>query len=297
MLVCLQEEDGTLCELEGKLLQVHVKAAEGAHGRCLRALTPLQRGACLVDPDAANALHICMRPEELITTWTGLQAYMGTCFLVFAKHARVPLTPSLETEVQALVEAHGASWQLAYLDAVVEDEHGVCTHLMQGIDAFSPSVLECVMWRLRPLDLLYFAIVHKRSVDRGGAAGVRETWTRLVLFMFWAFGDETRGVLLHKVICKANTTNASWEAYRRGETPTASAANAVCWSNDSEHGLRLLREVDADEELTIDYGDYALPTPERLSRENLEQSHSADFRKVLVAVAEWIAPELASQMR
>ena len=295
MLVCVRKEDGTLCELQGTPLQLHVEAAEGAHGKCLRALTPLERGAYLVDLDAANALHICMEEQELVTTWIRLQTYMGACCCAFAEQARVPLTPSLNTEVQALMRAHDVLWQLAYLDAEVQDEHGVCMDLMQGIDAFSPSVLECVMWRLRPLDLLYFAIVHKLSVDRGGAAGVREMWTRLVLFMFWAFGDETRGVLLHKAICKANTTDASWEAYRRGETPPASTANAQYWSTPSEHGLCLLRDVDANEELTIDYGEYALPMEERLGER--KKHMSPEMVAILLAVAQWISPELEQKIK
>jgi hypothetical protein len=295
MLVYFQEEDGTLCELQGKRLQLHVEAAEGAHGKCLRALTPLRRGACLVDFDAANALHICMEQEELVTTWIRLQAYMGACCRTFAEQGLVPMTPSLNTEVQAFMGAHDVLWQLAYLDAEVQDEHGVCRDLMQGIDAFSPSVLECVMWRLRPLDLLYFAIVHKLSVDRGGAAGVREMWTRLVLFMFWPFGDETRGVLLHKAICKANTTDASWEAYRRGETPPASTANAVYLSEPGKHILRLLRDVDANEEITIDYGEYALPMEERLGER--KKHMSPEFVAILLAVAQWISPELEEKIK
>ena len=295
MLVYFQEEDGTLCERQGKRLQLHVEAAEGAHGKCLRALTPLERGACLVDIDAADALHIFMEPKKLVTTWLRLQEHLGACCSAFAQQARVPLTPALNTEVLEHMRAHDVLWQLAYLDAEVQDEHGVCRDLMQGIDAFSPSVLECVMWRLRPLDLLYFAIVHQLSVDRGGAAGVREMWTRLVLFMFWPFGDETRGVLLHKAICKANTTDASWEAYRRGETPPASTANAQYWSTPSEHGLCLLRDVHANEEITIDYGEYALHMEERLGAR--KKHMSPEFVAILLAVAQWISPELAEKIK
>ena len=295
MLVYFQEEDGTLCELQGKRLQLHVEAAEGAHGKCLRALTPLERGACLVDIDAADALHIFMEPKKLVTTWLRLQEHLGACCSAFAQQARVPLTPALNTEVLEHMRAHDVSWQLVYLDAEVPDEHGVCMHLMQGIDPFSPSVLECVMWRLKPLDLLYFAILHKLSVNRGGAAEVRQMWTQLVLFMFWPFGNLTRGVLLHKAICKANTTDASWEAYRRGETPPASTANAAYISEPGKHILRLLRDVDANEELTIDYGEYALPMQERLGER--KKHMSPEFVAILLAVAQWISPELAEKIK
>ena len=114
MLVYFQEEDGTLCERQGKRLQLHVEAAEGAHGKCLRALTPLERGACLVDIDAADALHIFMEPKKLVTTWLRLQEHLGACCSAFAQQARVPLTPALNTEVLEHMRAHDVSWQLVY---------------------------------------------------------------------------------------------------------------------------------------------------------------------------------------
>jgi hypothetical protein len=83
---------------------------------------------------------------------------------------------------------------------------------------------------------------------------------------------------------------------RRGETPPASTANARYWSNPSEHGLCLLRDVDAAEEITIDYGEcYVLPMQERLGE--WKKSMSPEFMKLLLAVARWISPDLEKKIR
>jgi hypothetical protein len=123
---------------------------------------------------------------------------------------------------------------------------------------------------------------------------VGEMWTRLVFLMFWPFGND-ECILMHKVICQANTTDKSWEAFLHGKTTPASTANAMYWSNATQHGLRLLQDVHPNGEITIDYGEYALPMEERLSER--KKHMSPEIVAILLAVARWISPKLEEKIK
>ena len=103
--------------------------------------------------------------------------------------------------------------------------------------------------------------------------------------------------MLHKYICMTNTTDECWEGYQDDTEMNASlvsSANACYWSNDDEHGLFLLEDVDEKAEITVDYGQYVMPVEKQLVTR--KRCMSADLLRLLLVVSSQISPLLAQKI-
>jgi hypothetical protein len=286
---------------ESKPLPAHVEVGECGHGKCLRASTHLSSGACLGDRDRANAFVMNVPDAEYERSWAFLDMRLHSLLKHAALSAEVLFTDTLTSEIEVLMNEPGhsagaASWQLAYLLAMRQeaDEHGVCMSLMQGIDPFSESTLGTMMWKLQPLDLFYFAIICQREWDIDECT-VDEMWRRFVLLMVYPFanagGDR---LVLHKYICMANTTDEQWAGFKDDSASLDSSVNARYWSNDAEHGLFILEDVEEKGEITVDYGGGVIPVEKRL--ETRKRSMSAGLLKLLLVVSSQISPLLTQKL-
>jgi hypothetical protein len=300
----LVDRRGQFYFLESEPLLSNVEVGECAHGKCLRASKKLSSGACFSDRDSANAFVMNIPDAAYESAWTFLDVRLHSVVRDAAGGAGVCLTDALVSEIEVLMNEPGhtagaASWQLAYLLEMRQkaDEQGVCMHLMQGIDPFSESTLETMMWKLQPLDLFYFAIICQREWDFDGCT-VEEMWKRFVLLMAYPFSSaEGDRLVLHKYICMANTTDECWEGYQDDTEMNASlvsSANACYWANDDEHGLFLLEDVDEKGEITVDYGQYVMPVEKRLVTR--KRCMSADLLRLLLAVSSQISPLLTQKI-
>jgi hypothetical protein len=300
----LVDRRGQFYFLASEPLLSNVEVGECAHGKCLRASKKSSSGACFSDRDSANAFVMNIPDAAYERAWTFLDVRLHSVVRDAAGGAGVCLTDALVSEIEVLMNEPGhtagaASWQLAYLLEMRQkaDEQGVCMHLMQGIDPFSESTLETMMWKLQPLDLFYFAIICQREWDFDGCT-VEEMWKRFVLLMAYPFSSaEGDRLVLHKYICMANTTDECWEGYQDDTEMNASlvsSANACYWSNDDENGLFLLEDVDEKGEITVDYGQYVMPVEKRLVTR--KRCMSADLLRLLLAVSSQISPLLTQKI-
>ena len=292
---------GQLYFPESEPLLPRVGVGECAHGRCLRAFEKLSSGTCLRDDHGANAFLINIPDAAYASAWTLLDVRLGSFLKHAAAGAEVSFTESLKSEIEALMNEPGhtagaVSWQLAYLLAMRQepDEHGICMHLMQGIEPFSESTLETMMWKLQPLDLFYFVVICQREWDFDECP-VEEMWKRFVLLMVYPFTNAGGNCLiLHKYICMANTADEAWKAFQDGSASPVSSANAFYWCNEQSMGLFILEDVDANSEITIDYGHYVMPVEKRLATR--KRAMSADLLRLLLAVSSRISPRLTQKI-